>query len=130
MQLTLDASTIFVASEPVDFRKSIDGLLAIVYENGLDEANTEVNIPIDKITTSDANNIYVFYNRGRDKVKVLGWHKNGYVLIYKRLEKGRFSFKQSECSVSINPTQLSWLLAGLDWQQMTQWPELSFENYY
>ena len=74
MQLTLDASTIFVASEPVDFRKSIDGLLAIVYENGLDEANTEVNIPIDKITTPDANNIYVFYNRGRYKVKVLGWH--------------------------------------------------------
>ena len=67
---------VYIAAEPVDFRKQIDGLALIVQETlGLDPFSAH---------------LFVFTNRSRDKLKLLYWHHNGYVLLYKRLEKGRF----------------------------------------
>ena len=79
MQLALKSTKIWIANEPVDFRRSINGLTALVAE--------ELNgaIPTDSV--------FIFYNRARDKLKILGWHRNGYVLLYKRLEQGRFHAK-------------------------------------
>lgn len=116
MQLTIDAPSILVCTVSVDFRKSIDGLLDIVVSN---------------LQVDPRENIFVFHNRSRDKVKLLSWHKNGFVLLLKRLERGHFfNIDITESSAGITPQQLSWLLAGLDWVKMTQWGELEYCDFH
>ena len=102
MQLTLYGKKIWVYRLAVDFRRSIDGLVSLVTQ--------EIKLP-------PREGIFLFFNRGQDKVKCLSWHKNGFVLLYKRLESGCFQMKFHEASgiVEINADELSWLLAGLEW---------------
>ncbi|MDO4546348.1 MAG: IS66 family insertion sequence element accessory protein TnpB [Bacillota bacterium] len=69
---------IFFSTEHVDMRKSINGLAAIV------ENDFELDLYEDAL--------FVFINRARDKVKILHWDKDGFVLYYKRREKGRFAW--------------------------------------
>ena len=115
MQLTLDSSSILVCTKPVDFRKAIDGLTDVI----LSELKVDIR-----------ENIFIFYNRTRDKIKILSWHKNGFVLLSKRLEKGQFfNAKNNEDMLSVTPQQLSWLLAGLDWVSMSEWGELEYSDY-
>jgi transposase len=61
---------------------------------------------------------YVFCNRTRDKLKVLYWDGNGFCLLYKRLERGRFYLPKSSPSLSISPDELHWLLQGIDFQKL------------
>jgi len=100
----------------VDFRKSIDGLVALISHE------MEIN-PTD--------GVFVFCNRAKDKIKVLAWHGNGFVLLYKRLEKGKFTpvDKEDSQSVTLSNEQLSWVLAGLNWEQMSNWNTLSYDDY-
>jgi transposase len=118
MQLTLRSSQVFLADKPVDFRRSIDGLSVIVLEV-LEEK------PIE-------GSIFVFYNTARNKLKILGWHRNGFVLIYKRLERKRFTVLGSENGyVTLSNEQLNWLLAGLDWVSLSDWNEaFNFKDYH
>ena len=118
MQLAVNSTKIWIANCHVDFRRSIDGLLAIIIE--------QLNGP----PTEDS--VFVFYNRHRDKLKILGWHRNGYMLIYKRLEKGRFTVQHDEDGyAAMSVEQFSWLLAGLDWVNMSSWgSELTFDSYH
>lgn len=115
MQLTLYGETIWLFCEAVDFRKSIDGLVWLVEKessHGVQEG------------------IYVFYNKGRDKVKCLSWHKNGFMLLYKRLEGSRFCFEPSPSgTVKMGVDELGWLLAGLPWQKMGSWRELNYTRF-
>ena len=75
--------------------------------------------------------IFVFFNRHKNKVKILSWHNNGFVLLQKHLDKNKFTYATSEKNpMRISSQQLSWLLAGLDWITMSEWDELSFQNYY
>ena len=67
---------VYLCREPVDMRKSIDGLSVLVQEA------MALN-PFDRA-------VFVFCNRARDKVKILAWERNGFVLWYKRLESERF----------------------------------------
>lgn len=115
MELQLSSTKIFVSNNPVDFRKGIDGLSEYV-------TTVYASSPLD--------GLYVFYNKGKDKLKILFWHNNGFVLIQKRLEKNRFIINPSENIVEIDNKQLSWLLAGLDWSTMSDWKELSYNDYY
>ena len=62
--------------DPVDFRLNINGLSVLV----------EQALGLDPF----AQCVYVFSNRRRDRVKVLGWDRNGFWLLLKRLEKDRF----------------------------------------
>ena len=74
---SIDSHTrVYIASEPVDFRRQIDGLALIVQET----------LQLNPYSA----HLFVFTNKQRDKLKLLYWHHNGYVLVYKRLEKGRF----------------------------------------
>ena len=103
--LSLDAHTrVYVAAEPLDFRKQIDGLALAVQEV----------LELDPFSA----HLFVFTNRTRDKLKALYWHHNGYMLLYKRLEKGRFHWPDIECDtqLSVSTRELQWLLEGRDLQ--------------
>jgi transposase len=116
MQLMIQAPSILVCTQPVDFRKSIDGLLDVVLSN----------LHVDPHT-----HIFIFYNRDRNKIKVLAWHKNGFVLLLKRLEKGKFFNKLDDSNlINVTPQQLSWLIAGLNWVSMTEWGELEYKDFH
>jgi transposase len=116
MQLTIQAPSILICTKPVDFRKSINGLLDIV----LSDLNVEPR-----------SNIFIFYNRDRDKIKILAWHKNGFILLLKRLEKGKFFNSLNDSNLlTVTPQQLSWLIAGLNWVAMTEWGELEYRDFH
>jgi len=93
---------IFVAREPVDFRKAHDGLLAIVRDEFDDDAFD--------------GSMFVFLNRRRDRVKILHWDRDGFWLHYKRLERGTFKIQTSTSGrrAEITRPQLSMLLEGID----------------
>jgi transposase len=58
---------------------------------------------------------FVFSNRRRDKVKLLGWQQNGFWLCYKRLEADRFIWPRVDTAVlTLSVEQLHWLLDGID----------------
>lgn len=116
--LTFDESLkIYLSLEPVDMRKAINGLSLYVLE--------------DLARNPQDRALYLFHNRARNKLKCLLWDRNGFMLIYKRLEKGRFQF----CSAppgdvyELSHQQLAWLLAGFDFVKMAQFPELKFDHY-
>lgn len=112
-----EKTSIYVASEAVDFRKAINGLAALVVEH------------FSK--TPNDGSVYVFYNRDCDRVKCLFWDKNGFVLYHKRLERGRFKLKtKRDGSLSISQEQLSWLLAGLDFCLMNEFSHLNYSEYF
>ena len=116
MQLKIQAPSLLVCTKPVDFRCAINGLLDVV---------------LSELTVDPHTHLFIFFNRRRDKVKILAWHKNGFVLLLKRLEKGRFFNSQGESDlVTVTPQQLSWLLAGLDWITMTDWGELEYNDFH
>lgn len=116
MQLTLSASKIWFYQKAVDFRKSIDGLVCLIHAD---------------MNMNPAEGIFVFCNRGQDKLKIVAWHGNGFVLLYKRLEKGKFTAcNQDAESVTLDERQLSWLVAGLDWDKMRHWNTLTYDDYY
>lgn len=93
---------ILVAARPVDFRKGIDGLAAVVQETlGRDPF---------------AGDLFVFRPKRADRVKILAWDGTGICLFHKRLEGGRFRWPPPvDGLVRLTPAQLSMLLEGLDW---------------
>lgn len=108
---------VYVAASAVDFRKAINGLAALVVEQF-------------EMVPNDGS-VYVFYNRSIDRVKCLLWEKNGFVLYHKRLEQGRFKIgKHADDSYTITHQQLEWLLAGLDFKLMAEFPRLDFTHYF
>ena len=93
--------TIYLHRTPVDFRKAVNGLCELVQQE------LEMN-PFDE-------NLYVFCNSKRDRLKILHWDRTGFVLWYKRLEKEKFKWPTDELGavIEINDQSLFWLLSGL-----------------
>lgn len=91
---------VFLCREPVDFRKSVDGLAAIV----------EHAMALDPFSMA----LYVFINRRRNRLKILFWEDNGFCLYYKRLETTRFHWPNHlhQGVITISGQQLNWLLDG------------------
>jgi transposase len=58
--------------------------------------------------------LFVFCNRGRDKIKILCWERNGFIVWYKRLERQRFSWPKIQDTLSLSGCELNWLLDGFD----------------
>ena len=102
MRMFVDAGSIYLHRDAVDFRKSINGLVIIV------EQEMELS-PF-------APALFVFCNRNRDRVKVLYWDQSGFCLWYKRLEKEKFKWPRRHPSgvMTLNETQWEWLLSGYD----------------
>ena len=108
---------IHIALAPCDMRKSVDGLCLEVLERYQ--------------KSPQCNELFLFRNKRGDKIKLLFWHRNGFCILYKRLESNRFIFPRacSDQAVTITEEQLQWLLAGLDFSLMSQWPELIYSEY-
>lgn len=96
---------IVMATRPVDFRCGHDSLAAKVQnELRLD--------PHSGLTV-------VFRSKRGDRIKVLVWDGSGLVLIYKRLEQGRFTWPKVQDGVMrLSRAQFEALFEGLDWRRM------------
>ena len=96
---------VYLHREPIDFRKSINGLAALV----------EHDLALDPFAPA----AYVFGNRRRDRIKILGWSRNGFWLLHKRLESERFIWPRDNRRVmELTVQQLHWLLDGIDLEAM------------
>ncbi len=102
--LTLPPSVqIYLAVGTVDMRRGHDGLAAIVRSQW----------KIDLF----AGHLFVFVGRRADRCKILFWDRGGFVLYYKRLERGRFrlpAVPADASSVTLDATALAMLLDGID----------------
>lgn len=94
------ANHIYLACGYTDMRKSIDGLACIVQQN----------FRLDPFS----NSLYLFCGHKCDRLKALYWEGDGFVLLYKRLENGRFQWPRTEEEVrQISSQEFRWLLEGL-----------------
>ena len=92
-----DCGTIYLYRKPVDMRKAINGLVAIV----------EGQMSLDPFSA----NLFVFCNNNRSIIKCVYWEGNGFALWMKRLEKARFQWptKLPMDVVDLNAQQVNWL---------------------
>lgn len=94
---------VFLATEPVDLRRGHDGLCALV------RARYDRD-PYD-------GSLFAFVGRRKDRIKILYWDRGGFVLIYKRLERGRFQMPEvaaDATSVTLDAASLEMLMGGVD----------------
>jgi len=110
-----DDVEVLLCTEPVDFRKAINGLSILVeQELGLNPF---------------APRIFAFTNRKQDRLKLLYWDRTGFALWLKRLEKARFPWPEpGEAIVTMTGRELSWLLNGIDLFQLRPHESLLFES--
>lgn len=98
------AEQIYIACGFTDMRKSIDGLAGIVQQN------FKLN-PFQ-------NSLFLFCRRRKDRLKALYWERDGFVLLYKRLESGSFQWPRDAEEVKlITQQEFRWLLEGLSINQ-------------
>lgn len=98
------AENIYIACGYTDMRKAIDGLASIVQKN----------FKLDPFS----NSLFLFCGHKRNRLKALYWEGDGFVLLYKRLENGRFQWPMNEEEVrKISEQELRWLLEGLSIDQ-------------
>jgi hypothetical protein len=105
---------IYFCTQPVDFRKSFDGLTGVITS-------------VFGSSVLDGH-LFLFINKRRDRIKAMWWDRDGTVIAYKRLERGTFemprvcdsssggdsSSSDNESShVTLDATQLSMLLGGV-----------------
>jgi transposase len=96
-----DVATVYVCVEPVDSRKQINGLSALVQDV----------LALD----SFSEHLFVFRNRRRNRVKIPYWERSGSVPWMKRLERERFHWPRDEgATVTLTGQELNWLLDGFD----------------
>ena len=120
--LTLPAAVrIYVAAEAVDLRRGFDGLAAA----------TRSLIREDPLN----GHLFVFLNRRKNRIKLLVWDRTGYLLLYKRLERGTFHLPTEPAAgqrhVEVDAGELGLMLEGVDlrgaarrerWRRLPHWP--------
>jgi transposase len=92
-----------------DFRKGFDGLCGLVH-NELDREPT-------------SGEVFVFINRTRDRIKLLHWQQGGFVLYYKRLEKGTISLpplKVDSPSCQVSYADLVLMIEGISVEKVVK----------
>lgn len=100
------AVKVYLSSAPMDMRRGHDGLFAVVRGWGLDPFS---------------GHLFAFVGKRGDRIKILVFERGGFVLLYKRLEKGRFRLPRIEpgtTTVMLDATELSMLLDGIDVQRV------------
>lgn len=94
---------IFLCRQPTDMRKSFDSLAALVRDVVLSD-------PL-------SGHVFVFKNRGGDRMKVLWWDRSGFCLLYRRLEEGTYAFPEQK---EISAGELAMILEGIDVRDATR----------
>lgn len=100
---------IFACTEPVDMRRGFDGL-ALVTKQTLDE-------------DPRSGAVFLFVNRRRDRLEALGWDRNGYCVLYKRLHRAFFELPSADrgsATVRIDGKKLALILAGVPKSKKTR----------
>jgi transposase len=93
---------IVVATAPVDGRKGMDSLAAVVQQAMRDNPFS--------------GDLYIFRTKRADRIKIVVWDGTGLWLHQKRLEKGRFVWPPvKDGAMILSPAQLAMLLEGLEW---------------
>ena len=106
---------VYLHRDAIDFRKNINGLASLV-EHGLG-------------LNAFAHAVFVFGNRRKDRIKILGWERNGFWLLQKRLEKARFVWPRHDSAVvELTVQQLHWLLDGIDLSAMRGHAALAYQR--
>lgn len=113
---SINLDQVYLCREFVDMRKSINGLSLLI----------ESSLGHDPF----ANRLFVFCNKKRDKVKMLYWEKNGFVLWYKRLEKQRFKWPKELNAeiITLTGQEINWLLDGIDISKLTPHQTLNYHS--
>ena len=96
-------------SQPTDMRKSFDGLSGIIQEQLGGSAT--------------GGDVYVFINKQRNKMKLLHWQSGGFVLYYKRLERGVFehlNYDVETGSYLLSYSQMVLLVDGISIKNLEQ----------
>jgi len=101
----------YVCAEPVDMRKSIDGLAQLV----------EPLFQADPFS----GHVFVFLGKHRNKVKLLVWDRNGFWMLYKRLEKNRFPRPDAFVREGLSLAELTAWLEGIDLGNARRLPSVS-----
>lgn len=102
------ATRIFVALQPMDMRKSFNGLYAAV----------EAVLAEDPLS----GHVFLFTNRLHTRVKAIYWDGSGLVVYAKRLERGRFGWPTGDgVSQRLRPEELTLLLHGMDGRPRRHW---------
>jgi transposase len=111
--IKLGSKRVYLACGATDMRRSIDGLSALV----------KYSFKLDLFDGA----VFVFCNRGRDKLKILDWDGNGFWLHYKRLEKGRFPWprRNDRHTMELSAQELEQLLDGTKLIQKINGQEIS-----
>ena len=95
-----DSQKFYFYEKSTDMRKGFDGL------SGLVRTGMQRN-PI-------SGEIFIFVNKRRNMMKLLHWQAVGFVLYFKRLEKGTFKIpKSNQKAIQISYTELSMIIAGI-----------------
>jgi len=117
LMLSVINSKLWFYKQPIDFRKQIDGLVVLLADQ------------LNQNPTS--GQIFIFRSRRGDRVKILFWERNGFWLLYKRLEKGRFKFPDiSDNQLELNSEQFHWLLSGLNMMEHRPFPAIHPTAFY
>ena len=97
-----DNVSIYLCTEPIDFRKGFDGLTGIV------------NGAMGHCVTGGS--LFLFVNRKRDRIKALWWETGGLTLWYRRLEQGTVELpkaQEGQAQVTIDSVELAMWIAGI-----------------
>lgn len=109
------AEHIYIACGRTDMCKSIDGLASIVQQN----------FKLDPFS----NSLFLFCGQRCDRIKVLYWEGDGFALLYKRLENGRFQWPKTQEDVrKISVQEYRWLLEGLSIDQPKAVKKVNLKN--
>lgn len=115
--LIFKPSKIYISSANVDMRRQIDGLASIVEQ---------------KFALSPMSDMmFVFHNRHCDKIKILYWDGDGFCLLYKRIEKGKFRFPKhiTEEKYTVTDEEFNWLLNGLHIEEIRYYESLKNTSF-
>ena len=94
----------YVACGYTDMRRGIDGLASIVIQQYGQELSE--------------SSLFLFCGRRTDRIKALYWCGDGYILLYKRLNNGRFQWPRTKAELkTIDAQAFRWLMEGLKIEQ-------------
>ena len=101
----------YLYQEPCDMRKSFDALSGLV-TNGLGK-------------NPCSGDVFIFISKDKGSIKLLHWEKDGFVIYYKRLEKGTFTRPENAINGSIQWPELIYMIVGLQAEKIRQKPRFS-----